>query len=154
MRRTLVIIIAASTLATSSVQGQDKLHERHITEVSASNEASITITINPEARVSVSGVRESPSGLACGRPIELPVKIVNLAGVTSSLEASLVESAPAGSILEFPREPLIGTREELRVLRVTLKKPGLWDITIAFHTKNDIPDLGGRSRVHMLLQCF
>jgi len=84
----------------------------------------------------------------------LPVKIVNQGFVTAPLEVSLVDAlARSGVSVEFSREPLKGIPEERRVLRVSLLKGGPVDITVAFRAKNEIPDLGGRDRIHFLLRC-
>lgn len=122
-------------------------------ESSKAADAPIELTINPEARVSVVRGGAVPPAKACGQAIDLPVKITNQGFVTAPLEARLVDSIPAGVGLEFSAEPLKGVREEHRVLRVTLKNPGTVDITIAFRAKNDIPDLGGRNSVHLLVRC-
>jgi hypothetical protein len=49
---------------------------------------------------------------------------------------------------------LQGVPEELRMLHLTLTKPGVTNLTIAFKAHNEIPDLGGRDRVHFLLRCI
>ena len=62
-------------------------------------------------------------------------------------------NTPAGVTLDFHPEPLKGVPEELRNLRITLTKPGLTDLTVAFRVHNEVPDLGGRDRVHFLFRC-
>lgn len=119
-----------------------------------SGDPPIRITINPEARVSVTLAGALPSPARCGSTTYFPVKIVNQAFATTSLEADLVGDTPAGVTLEFHPEPLKGRPEELRELRITLTKPGVTDLTIAFRAHNDAPDLGGRDRVHFLMRCL
>jgi hypothetical protein len=152
--------IALAALASASVQAQEQNHKRddhqhheHTAEASVPKDAPIKITINPEVRVSVSRGGDLPPPAACGRPIDLPVQIANQGFLTAPLEARLVEPAPEGLHVEFSADRLMGTREEQRMLRVTLKRPGPIDITIAFRAKNDISDLGGRDRIHLLLRC-
>jgi hypothetical protein len=82
----------------------------------------------------------------------LPVLVVNQGFVTAQLEAELVD-APAGVTLEFHPDPLKGVPEELRKLQITLTKPGTTDLTVAFKAHNEIPDLGGRDRIHFLMRC-
>ena len=113
----------------------------------------IRIMINPEARVSVSTVEGFAPTSHPGSALELPVKIVNQGFVTETLEAELVGGAPAGVSLEFNPVPLKGVPTEVRTLRITSKKPGTVDLTIAFRAKNEIPDLGDRDRIHFLLRC-
>jgi hypothetical protein len=95
-----------------------------------------------------------PAPVTCGTPAALIVKIVNQGSVTSQLEADLVGELPAGAALEFHPAPLKGILEELRELRITLKKPGLTDVTIAFRSHREAADIGGRDRVHLLIQCI
>jgi hypothetical protein len=113
----------------------------------------LTITINPEARVSVKRTGELPPAAACGRALEVPVAIVNQGRITAGLEATLVDSVPAGVTLEFAADPLQGTADESRLLRLTLTSEPVVDVTIAFRAKHDKPDLGGRDRVHLLVRC-
>jgi len=115
--------------------------------------APIRVTINPEGRVSVSIVGEMPPPAPCGTPVEVGVTVVNLGFITGRLEARLVGVLPAGTALEFPSEPLKGVPQETRFLRITLKTPAPTDLTIAFRLRNEIPDLGGRDRIHMLMRC-
>lgn len=120
----------------------------------STGEAPIKITINPEARISVVLAGALPRPVPCGSPVDLQVKILNLAFVTARLEAQFVGDAPMGASLEFHPVPLKGVREEFRNLRVTLTKPNFTDLTIAFRAHNETPDLGGRDRVHFLMHCL
>jgi len=133
-------------------EGEEHMHDHHKMETVAPNDPPIKITINPEARVSVVLGGALPPPVPCGTAADLSVKIVNQGFVTARLEAELVD-APAGVALEFHPEPLRGVPEELRKLRITLAQPGATDLTIAFKAHNEIPDLGGRDRVHFLLRC-
>jgi len=134
--------------------GQDSEHVHHKTTSPAPNEAPITITINPEARVSVVLAGALPTPAPCGMPADLAVKIVNQGFLTSKLEAEFVGDVPAGATLEFHPEPLKGVPEEQRTLRITLARPGPTDVSIAFRSHNNAPDLGGRDRVHFLMSCL
>jgi hypothetical protein len=86
-------------------------------------------------------------------PADLTVKIVNQGFVTSRLEAQIIGDVPAGAALEFHPEPLTGAQEELHTLRILLTRPGPTDLTVAFKAHNEIPDLGGRDRIHFLVEC-
>ncbi len=112
----------------------------------------IKVTINPEGRVSVAFLGPLTPPAVCGTPVALAVRIVNLGFITGRLEARLV-GAPAGAELEFGSQPLNGTPAEVRPLRLTLQSPGTTDLTIAFRIRNESPDLGGRDRIHLLIQC-
>ena len=154
--------MAIGLFVTSSVQAQlqsskpadHRNHDHQAMEASPAEEAPIKITINPEARVSVARGGDLPPAFACGKAMELPIKIVNQGFVTAPLETRLVDSIPEGVSVELTVEPLKGTPEEHRMLRVTLNNPGPVDITVAFRAKNDISDLGGRDRIHLLLECL
>ena len=112
----------------------------------------IVVTINPEARVSVALAGPLPQAHP-GSAVDLPVKVINLGFVTATLEAELVGEAVPGATLEFHPEALKGIPVEYRLLHITLRRPGTVDLTIAFRTHNEIPDLGGRDRIHFLMVC-
>jgi len=117
-------------------------------------EAPIQITINPEARVSVVLAGSLPHPVPCGTAADFSVKILNQGFITSRLEAEFVGNTPAGVNLDFHPEPLKGVREELRHLRITLTRPDPTDLTIAFKAHNEVPDLGGRDRIHFVMHCL
>lgn len=148
-----MISICAAVFLTAHAQEHD--HEHHHDQQSApADAATLTVTINPEARVSVKRTGELPPAVACGRALQVPVAIVNQGRVTTTLEASLVDSVPNGVELKFSSDPLQGTPEESRALQLTLTSEALVDVTIAFRAKHDIPDLGGRDRTHLLVRCM
>lgn len=157
MRRGVVrfaIFIATAVMSAVGARAADdhSAHEHH-TSTTNGPEASIEITINPEVRVSVLKKGELPPQVFCGESLDVPVRIVNRGFLTAPLEATLVDSVPDGASVLFSPEPLTGIGEERRTLRITLTKPGLVDITVAFRAKRDISDLGGRDRVHLLVEC-
>jgi hypothetical protein len=131
-----------------------RMHDEHKMETLLLSDAPITITINPEARVSVTLGGALPPPAPCGTAADLLVAIANQGFVTARLEAELVGDVPAGVTIDFHPEFLKGLPQELRKLYVTLTKPGLTDLTIAFRSHNEIPDFGGRDRVHFLLHCL
>jgi hypothetical protein len=145
--RTFLFAIALFWASLASLGGA------HVHDVASPNDPPIKITINPEARVSVTLAGALPLPVPCGTPADLTVRIINQGFVTSRLEAEFVGDVPAGAALEFHPEPLTGVREELRTLRIVLTQPGLTDLTVAFRAHNEIPDLGGRDRIHFLMQC-
>ena len=132
---------------------QDSPHAPHVFDSHAQDGALITITVNPEARVSVVRRDTAPTAARCGTAMNVPVVIVNQGFVTARLVATLVEPIPPGVTAEFSPEPLSGAAKETRTLQLILRRPGLLDVTISFRPVNDIPDLGGRDRVHLLLHC-
>jgi len=145
-------VVATMLAVGAAASAQD--HHHHGADMAAPGDPPITITINPEARVSVALAGALPPPTRCGTPAELTVKIVNQGFVTSRLEASFVGDPPAGATLEFHPEPLKGAPQELRRLHITLTRPGTTDLTIAFKARNEAPDLGGRDRVHFLMWCL
>ena len=116
-------------------------------------QATINLTINPEARVSVNLNPTIIPSLTCGVAKEMRVKIVNQGFLTARLEAELVKPVPQGVAIQFHPDPLRGIQEEYRDLYVKLDLPGTFDLTIAFRAHNFEADLGGRDRIHMLLRC-
>lgn len=146
----VVFLLPALAYAQADQHTRDHLRMKSV----STNDPPIKITINPEARVSVALAGALPSPAPCGTAIDLSVKIVNQGFVTASLRAELVGDVPAGVTLDFRPRPLRGVPKELRELHIMLSKPGPTDLTIAFRAHNDIPDLGGRDRVHFLLRCL
>jgi hypothetical protein len=128
-------------------------HYKMKNEAVSPNQMPITITINPEARVSVVLTGPMPAPVPCGSATDFSIRILNQGFVTSRLEAAFVGDVPEGVSLDFQPAPLKGVREEVRRLRIILTKPGSTDLTIAFRAHNEIPDLGGRDRVHFLMRC-
>ena len=156
--RAAIVGIAMACFATAVFASQGEVHVgQHVPKkagaVSSAEAAPITLTINPEARVSVAMTGPIPPAVPCGSALELPVRVVNQGFVTAPLEATLVGNVPADVAVNLDAEPLKGVAEEVRVLRVTSRKPGQTDLTVAFRARNEIPDIGGRDRVHFLVEC-
>jgi hypothetical protein len=112
----------------------------------------IKVTVNPEGRVSVTLLGALPPPAAYGTPVEFGVRIVNQGFLTGVLEARLAGDPPAAAVLEFDPSALRGVPVERRILRITLTGRALTDLTIAFRLRHEAPDLGGRDRVHLLMQ--
>ena len=144
MREMAIGALFMSVAALTVIKAEDK---------ATPQEAPIQITINPEARVSVALSGTLPSPVPCGTAADLSVKILNLGFITSRLEAEFVGDTPAGVNLDFHPAPLKGSREEFRNLRITLSKPEPTDLTIRFKAHNEVPDLGGRDRIHFVMRC-
>lgn len=153
MKRGILAVIAIFLFPTLSGAGGGHIHNNDKMKLGVANEPPVKITINPEARVSAALVGALPLPAPCGTAVTLPVKIVNQGFMTSRLEAQLVDDAPSDVELDFHPDPLKGLPEERRELFITLTKPGPTDITIAFRAHNAILDLGGRNRIHFLMQC-
>ena len=145
--------LAAAMLAATSpaLAGHD---QHHGAGMAMPGDPPLTITINPEARVSVALGGALPPPVHCGTPAALAIKIVNQGFVLSRLEAAFVGDPPEGALLDFQPAPLTGAPQELRILRITLSEPALTDLTISFKARNEAPDLGGRDRVHFLMRCI
>jgi hypothetical protein len=86
-------------------------------------------------------------------PVDLLVRIVNDGFLTAPLEATLVDSIPGGTVVELSDKPLTGLREETRVLRLTVSVRTTADFTIAFRTRHNVSDLGGRDRILFVALC-
>jgi hypothetical protein len=171
-----VLAIVTWVIASAALAGDDERHHqpavmdrapasRDATSIVASSDptpidpassttAPIRLTINPEARVSVAMTDVMPPPVSCGAVLDVPVDVVNQGFVTAPLDATLVGNAPKGITVTLDAEPLKGVPAETRMLHVTLTQPGLTDLTVAFRARNEIPDLGGRDRVHFLVKCF
>lgn len=154
MRRDVLAVASVLLLAASAYADDESVHNHHQMEAAAPGDPPIKITINPEARVSVTLAGALPPTKPCGMPADLRVSILNQGFITSRLEAEFVGDGPADVTLDFPPEPLKGLPQEVRELHITLTKPGPTDLTIAFKAQNEIPDLGGRDRIHFLMHCL
>lgn len=150
--KTCATTLVASVLATTAAV-HAQTHE-HAHESVSSTDPPITITINPEARVSVTLAGALPPPVACGTAADFRVKIINQGFVTSRLEAKFMGRTPVGATLMFSPQPLKGVSEELRELHITLTQHGPTDLTISFQTHSNVPDLGYRDRVHFLMSCL
>jgi hypothetical protein len=154
--RRYVFVAAVAFFSPALTCAEDEpMHDDHEMRVEAlsPNYPPITISINPEARISVILGGSLPSPATCGAAADLSVKIVNQGLVTARLEAKLVGDVPAGVKINFHSGPLKGVPEEFRTLRITLTEPGPTDLTVAFRAHAQSPDLGGRDRVHFLMHC-
>lgn len=155
MRNAIALVAALALPLSGHADEGNHMHDHHqMMEAPSSGDAPIQIRINPEARVSATLGGALPPPTTCGTPVELAVKITNQGFITAGLEARLVGDPPEGARLDFHPEPLKGMPMELRTLRLTLTKPALTDLTIAFRPHNDVGDLGGRDRIHLLMRCL
>jgi hypothetical protein len=146
---TLIVALCAAALAQAQEPAPPQSGEVEICGLPLGGQ--VTVTINPEVRVSVVQGSETPPAAGPDGVIELRVQIINNGFLTSPLEARLVGLIPEGAAIEFSPQPLTGAHEEMRILRIHLAKPGLADVTVSFRPKNESADLGGRDRVHFLL---
>ena len=151
----VAIVVAAAAVGLGLVYAGQRLHlDSHRVENRLSRgQSPIEIRINPEARVSASVTGAWPTAVSCGAPVEIPVEITNQGYVTARLEARLMNDPVTDATLDFHPEPLTGAPQETRMLRITLTKPGPTDLTIAFRSHNEVPDLGARDRIHILMHC-
>jgi hypothetical protein len=149
----IAVFISLPALICAQTGEHAHKHDKSQAEKASPNEAPIKITINPEARVSAVLAGMLPRPVPCGTAAEFSLKIVNQGFVTSRLEAEFVGDVPEGVSLDFRPAPLKGVGEEFRNLRITLTNPDPTDLTIAFKAHNELPDLGGRDRVHFVMRC-
>lgn len=129
--------------------------QEHLHHNGPENTAPITITINPESRVSVLLAGPLPPPAQCGTLATIPIRIINQSFSTLQLEASLVGDSPSSEIaIDFHPEPLQGVAEESRSLGIMSSHPGPVDITLSFGARHVAHDLGGRDRIHFVMQCL
>jgi hypothetical protein len=136
-----VFLLLALVGLRADEAGKDSLPEK----------PSIRVIVNPEGRVSVTEMGAVPD-VRRGVAAAIPVTIINQGFVTGLLEAELVGTTPSWVAMEFRPERLTGLPAETRILRLTVGRPGTVDISIAFRTHSEAPDLGGRDRIHFLLR--
>jgi len=151
----LVVAVGVALIVLSVLRSARADHEPHNRTVpSSTNSALVTLTINPEARVSVMLSGGPPPEPACGTAAALPIRIVNQGFVTAVLEARLIGKPARGGVkLTWEPRALSGDPEEVRVLGVVLFRHGSTDVTIAFNARGEGSDPGGRDRLHVLMSC-
>jgi hypothetical protein len=152
--RGVVLALGAALAMTLPGRAEDNrpARDQGAPETGLPGEAPIRVTINPEGRVSVALGGALPAPAPCGKPVVFGIEVVNQGYATARLEAQLVGNPPAGATLDFRPEPLKGVPLETRTLRVTLSSSAPTDLTIAFRLHGEVPDLGGRDRIHLLLR--
>lgn len=119
---------------------------------SASDDAQVVVTINPEVRVSAALGKVLAPMAACGTPVALRVKVINQAGATAPLLMRLVD-APPGVSLSWESIALSGHPDDKRILHITSHRRGATDLTLAFSLTGAPGDMADRDRVHVLLRC-
>jgi hypothetical protein len=151
--RHIVLLVAALALAPAAGATEiPRPSDRAAPGEGSHGDAPIKVTINPEGRVSAAFLGPLPMPAPRGTPIEFGIEVVNQGFVTGRLEARLVGNPPASAILDLDPELLKGIPHETRTLRITLTNVGQTDLTIAFRLRNEVPDLGGRDRIHLLMR--
>jgi hypothetical protein len=111
--------------------------------------ATLVVTINPEARVSVARAGPLPPPRPCGEPIEVSLEVVNEAAMPARLAAvSATSDVDVGAL-----PPLTGAAREHRTLRLRLQGPPPVDADLAFDVGPGTQDVGWRSATHLLLTC-
>ena len=116
--------------------------------------ASIEVTINPEARVSVARTAASLPQFTCGNTTPWLVRIVNQGRVTSVLNVRLLGEVPAKIVSLEPVAPrLAGARLEYRLLMITVTTVRPIDVTLVVDAGPGTDDLGLRSQLPVLVQC-
>lgn len=163
MKRTGSILFAVTVLVMANTpdaaensgaqhdHGRHGPHQHHHHD-SLIDGAHITVTINPEARVSAVSNIPAPR-VPCGEPAPLTVSVINEGFVTSPLQASVVGSGAGHVVLVFETSRLKGTARENREMKLRTIGSNPADVTIAFSISQEIGDLGGRDRVHLLVRC-
>lgn len=111
--------------------------------------ATLVVTINPEARVSVARAGPLPPPRPCGQPIEVAVDIENEALLRAPL--AVASSMPAVQVEALPL--LTGAARERRILRLRLHAAAPVDADFAFDVGPGTQDVGWRSATHLLLTC-
>lgn len=145
------LALLALPIAGTAFAQQDHSHHHHAAP--PAGDAQIVVTINPEARVSAIVAAPLPPPAPCGEATELKVKIVNQGVVTAPLRARLVEDGARYAALHMDAAKLSGRLEDTRLLHLIPLGAAPVDLTLAFSIDNNIGDLGGRDRVHLLVRC-
>ena len=152
MNRKLILATSAMLSLAASAEDASHAYQYSVAKKIPAVVTPITITINPEARVSVTLTGALPPRQMCGNALEVPVAIINQGGITSPLDVRLMEPVPAGVQLAFSSEPLTGIAKEARVL-LLVPPPKAVDVTLIFSARHQIPNLVGLDHIHFIIQC-
>jgi hypothetical protein len=115
--------------------------------------APIEITINPEARVSISRTATALPNCTLGKRELWLMRIVNQGRVSSTLNLRLLGDEERLVELEQITPQLVGASVEYRVLLLTVIAARPIDLTIAADAGPGTDDLGLRSQLVLLLRC-
>jgi hypothetical protein len=148
----ILLALAPSDAPETDRHAQHDHHQSDSHAPPAPGDANLIVTINPEARVSVA--KAMPLPLAeCGRPVPLKIRVVNQGFVTAPLKASLADDGDRHVRLESAGPRLTGNPNETREMRLTQLGSNPADITLVFSISEEIGDLNGRDRTHLLIAC-
>lgn len=125
--------------------------QTHATQL---GDVQVLVTINPEARVSAAVAAPMPPPKKCGEVTEIVVRVINDGFVTAPLRAAIVGGARSRVALHMDIAKLSGAAEDVRQLHLIPLQQEVTDVTVAFSIEDNLGDLGGRDRVHLLVQCI
>ena len=141
----LILASLAVQLSDAALQGDHASHMDFLDQ-----KAEIKIVINPEARVSVTRLRD-PAYSHCEQSPIIGIFIKNEAKLSTKLFASISEDGR--DFRPLPPILLSGSANEHLEFQLP-KQPGpVYDITIAFDVGPGTRDVGGRSETHLLIRC-
>jgi hypothetical protein len=116
--------------------------------------ALIEVTINPEARVSVTRTAVPLPLFACGTPEPLLVRIINQGRVTSNFNIRLLQQMDANMVALQPiAQHLAGAIVEYRLLTMTVDTVRPVDLTLVADAGPGTGDLGFRSQLSLIVKC-
>jgi hypothetical protein len=113
--------------------------------------AGITLSVNPEARVYAALHEPTVQHTRPDTVCDVPVAIHNIGLVTASVAATLLEPADGSVRLLWNARPLSGDETERRSLGIVTRRTGFLEVTVSFCLPFELPDLGGRDRVRLVL---
>lgn len=111
----------------------------------------VTLSINPEARVYASLHQPRVHRVPAGVSYSIPVAIQNLAGATAPIQVDVIEPKGPDLTVAWDARPLTGDGEEFRTLQVSSRLSGFVELTLSFCLPYELPDLGARDRVRLIL---
>lgn len=112
---------------------------------------SVLVSVNPEARVYASLQEPKVHRTGANTVCDIPVVVHNVGLVTASVQAALLEPSNGSVELLWNTRPLSGDQVEARSLGLVTSLEGFLEVTVSFCLPLELPDLGGRDRVRLVL---
>lgn len=146
-------LFSANELATlqqmiSQTSGDEALNQM------LAAKAALEVTINPEARVSITRTKAPLTMPQCGKSGVWLVRIINQGFVTAGLNFRPIGALSAELLSLEPVTPrLAGAAVEYRTLHYTMNKTHQMDITLGVDAGPATSDIGERAKLPLLLQC-
>ena len=139
---------------TTCASGDDAVGNSscHAVPVGVELRGDLMLAVNPEARVYASVERHTVYSAEVGKPLCIPVDVVNTGFVTAPVRVTRLAPLDGSVTHDWDETALSGAEHQTRVLELTSWVTGFVDVTLGFCLPGEPIDLGGRDRVNVLVR--